>query len=170
MAGRLRHALSRRLEHRGWYLTSDEGPAVRHKATAEALCADQPKPYTLNVEKGDILSEGTLRTSDLIAAFLDYLVDRRPADACILVSAFLFECQCSDASDRGLDLLLSADALDKWLDEKDDDQRAASNIYVLTETLLGTIGASAPEGCWLSASEGDGALFGIWGPEEDEGD
>lgn len=90
------------------------------------------------------VSHGTLRTCDLIPAFLDALREVAP-DAYAQVVCTPFSVIPSDAS--------GDNSHEFW--ESDDAQS-------LLESLFDTLNEYAPEGYYFGAHLGDGSDFGFW--------
>jgi hypothetical protein len=85
------------------------------------------------------ISEGTLRSEDLLPAFLNTLAALRPTD------------------DLTNDRIAVADALLRISEDRD--HWLASEVII---DLDDKINAALPYGWYFGANEGDGACFGIW--------
>lgn len=96
------------------------------------------------------ISHGTLRTCDLLPAFLDAVEQFAPAHyEALMVQPFSFI--PSYVQDAGED--------SEWWNSDE----AAEKLEQLTEILQ----ENAPEGTYFGAHEGDGSDFGFW-PLNDE--
>ena len=91
-------------------------------------------------EAGETVSEGTLRTVDLVEAYANALDGTETAQARKLVA---------EASG--------------WLDDKSDesDEHQEQGEWLLCD-LAQALEEEAPPGCYFGAHPGDGALFGFW--------
>ena len=94
--------------------------------------------------KGYVVSEATLLTKDLISSIQGFL----------------------DAED-----ISYKDEVPKgaWDYEDHPYWQSEDASFYLNEDLFDLMNNIAPKGCYFGASEGDGALFGFWQVEEEEG-
>lgn len=90
----------------------------------------------------DTISEGTLRTADLLFAFNWALADTPCAGDADLVALRAEAAKCAQEINDGRE-------------ENEDD------IEILAE-LENALNDAAPEYCYFGAHEGDGACFGFW--------
>lgn len=96
---------------------------------------------------GYTVSEGTLKTKDLINAFEGFILQNVNGKAPVAL---------------GLRLdprFPYREAPDEWFDSED------ASWYV-NEELYDYLNSIAPEGCYFGTLEGDGACFGFWPLEE----
>lgn len=93
-----------------------------------------------------IVSEGTLRTADLIPAFLRAL-DALDPDA---ARAYV----CPPTGFAAVPAYAREDAGSEWWDSED----AEALLWTLSDAL----DEAAPDGYTFGAHPGDGALFGFW--------
>lgn len=100
-----------------------------------------------------IISTDTLRTRDLIPAFMWALEDRAPETAAKLRKEYAEVFEALDSLDHFLDPIptLAQDDAGFLLAELDD-----------------ALNEHAPAGCYFGASDGDGACFGFWSFEEED--
>ncbi len=99
------------------------------------------------------VSEGTLRSQDLVPKFLDALR--------ILASAAYEQMQIPAVGFSSVpDYALEDDDHEWW--------RSDTCAYLLNEVLFDALNEHAPEGFHFGSHEGDGACFGFWPNEEDE--
>jgi len=89
---------------------------------------------------GFSVSQGTLRTSDLIEEFLSFLRQHDKETAEELEDVFGYSGEC----------------------ELDEEWYAWVGMIMLTD-LYDKLNEIAPEGTYFGAKEGDGADFGFWG-------
>lgn len=99
------------------------------------------------IEAGDVISQATLRTEDLIESFLGFIEAVCTKDSC----AYLLE-EYNEA--------LGWDGT-----QNNEDEDALS--YFLNETLFDAMNEVAPDNLYFGAHEGDGSLFGYWEVEEE---
>lgn len=102
------------------------------------------------IEPGTI-SHGTLRTQDLIPAFLDVLRIHNP-------EAYQ-QIMIPDAGFSALPSYAQEDDSSDWWDSED--------AGWLLESLFDALNELAPEGYYFGAHPGDGSDFGFWACEED---
>jgi hypothetical protein len=95
------------------------------------------------------VSHGTMRTQDLIPAFLDALAE-------VDSSAYeqIMVCQFSFIPDYVMD---EGDGSEWWNSE--------DASYKLDD-LFDALDAAAPEGCYFGAHPGDGSDYGFWAIED----
>ena len=101
--------------------------------------------------KNESISHGTLRTQDLIPAFLDAVEEYAPAHYQALMAA-PFPFIPAYVQDEG-------DGSEWWDSEEANDK--------LNE-LFDILNDHAPEGCYFGAHPGDGSDFGFWEIEEND--
>lgn len=123
---------------------------------AEAKTRTQEGPFgTDGPQIGDVVSEGTLLTRDLIPAFLDAI-----------------RIQCGDEETaRKYELEIPAAALreaGKGYQYEYHPFWESDAAYELLEVLIDQLGVYGPVGSYFGANEGDGACFGWWMCEERE--
>jgi len=95
------------------------------------------------------ISHGTLRTQDLLPAFIDAVRDYAPSHyEAIMVAPFSF------IPDHVLD---EGDDAEWW-----DSEEARWKLDELTDIL----NEHAPDGCYFGSHEGDGSDFGFWQAQE----
>jgi len=95
------------------------------------------------IEAGDEVSKATLRTEDLVGAFMGFL-----------------EAVCDEESMK----TISAEYAEvSELDENSDEL-----AWFLNEFLFDCMNEIAPEGCYFGSHPGDGALMGFWECEEED--
>ena len=104
------------------------------------------------------ISEGTLRTQDLLPRFINVLAQAEPEHEAVLdyeaawgAARVLSDWMGRDYSGNAEEVL---EAIGFW------DSEQAS--YLLNETVFDALNMVAPEGTYFSSSEGDGASFGFW--------
>lgn len=101
------------------------------------------------------ISEGTLRTEDLLPKFILVLAAAEPEHKAVLEYKAVWDAarELSDNTDypNAEDVL---NALGYW------DSDSAS--YLLNETVFDALNDVAPEGTSFGTSDGDGASFGFW--------
>lgn len=96
------------------------------------------------------ISEDTLRTQDLLPAFLEALNEVAPAHyEQLLVLPF-----------GSIPAHAQEDEDSEWWDSEDAGWKLAELVDLLDE--------HAPEGTYFGAHEGDGACFGFWMVEEEQ--
>lgn len=96
---------------------------------------------------GYIVSEGTLRTQDLVPKFLSALEELSPEDA------------------EGIRKDIPVDA---WGSEEHEWWSSEDCYWVVNEVLFDTLNYHAPGGYYFGANEGDGACFGFWAVEDND--
>lgn len=107
------------------------------------------------IQPGTEVIHGTLRSSDLIVAFMDVLFeyDRETYDEIVY----------RDSEDRPF--YTWARANERELIQDDEPEGLD---YFLHERLWDALDRLAPTGCYFGATEGDGSCFGFWYANEDE--
>jgi len=160
--------LGTRMERRG-YASIDNLAFVRHAATAQALSGRPhgPRQAPPNTQ----VSEGTLRTVDLIEAMSSVLSEYRPDILCSVLSRFALDGGDEPREDplalvcdtRALEIYEERDALMPGVDT---DHSEA--LYALQDDLEEALEERVcPDDCAFGSTEGDGALFGFWEVSED---
>ena len=96
----------------------------------------------MEIEVGDVVSQATLRTEDLIESFMDFIEAVCDDESVKAVASEYLECKLLEDDQDGLD-------------------------WFLNEFLFDAMNEIAPEGCYFGAHEGDGSLFGYWEVEEE---
>jgi hypothetical protein len=99
---------------------------------------------------GECVSEGTLRTEDLIEACIPYLEEAGEFDYADLLLAYLRVAQDADYHESLYEPL----------------QEHLS--ILLNEEVFPKMDDIAPEGTYFGTLEGDGACFGFWRIQEEE--
>lgn len=114
---------------------------------------------TAKVTEPREVSSGTLRTADLIEAFLDVLKEINPdAYSDLIAQAQEDGCPCDTWY---MDLELHLD----WESWVESDPQSAD--YFLNELLFDAMNEQSGDGLYFGAHEGDGACFGWWRVEVD---
>lgn len=107
----------------------------------------EKQPFKLDEKWVDVVvSEGTLRTSDLIVRCSAVLLDSNENNRIYYNDVVLPEWS---------DVFSTLDS-DDLSDEQLQDQ------YDLAQYLFAVMDVIAPDGCSFTTTEGDGALFGFW--------
>ncbi len=99
---------------------------------------------------GECISEGTLRTEDLIEACIPYLEEAGESDYADLLRAYLYVARDVDYHE----------ALYEPFQEH--------LSMILNEEIFPKMEDIAPEGTYFGTMEGDGACFGFWRIQEEE--
>jgi hypothetical protein len=104
-------------------------------------------PYKALMELDDswansVISEGTLKTDDLITKLLNFIADQNEGLA-------------SEITNEWVDVIKGILSLDNETRDFDQEQE-------LLEHLFNVMDAIAPEGCVFGSHDGDGACFGFW--------
>lgn len=103
------------------------------------------------------ISEGTLRTQDLLPRFISVLQQAEPEHEAVLDYKAAWDAArvLSDWTDLGNENAEDVlEAIGYW-----DSTQVG---YLLNETVFDALNMVAPEGTYFGASEGDGASFGFW--------
>jgi len=95
------------------------------------------------IEVGDIISQATLRTDDLVTSFMDFIEATCDDESIKAVASEYVECKLLE-------------------DDNDSDELA----WFLNEFLFDCMNEIAPEGTYFGSHPGDGSLFGFWEIEE----
>jgi len=163
--------LRRRMLRRG-YCSVNDAVFVRHAATAQALLAGCRVIGQRQAPPNTQVSEGTLRTVDLIEAMAGVLGEYRPDILCSVLTRFALDGGDEPREDpyllvcdtRALEIYEERDAL---LPGVDADHSEA--LYALQDDLEEALADHVcPDDCAFGSTEGDGALFGFWEHGDDE--
>ena len=92
--------------------------------------------------KNSVISEGTLKTSDLITKFLNFIADHNDSLA-------------NEIADEWVDVISSMLGASNAPRDYEQEQELAEHLFNVMDAI-------APEGCVFGSHEGDGACFGFW--------
>lgn len=95
-----------------------------------------------------VISEGTLKTEDLITKILNFIADQNEALA-------------TEITNEWIDVIKGILAMDEETRDYEQEQELLTHLFDVMDAI-------APEGCIFDAHTGDGACLGFWEVEVDE--